>query len=90
MTALNGFSKKQDRDGAAKNQQCLGSRPETACRSSLDTCYWWRAIVVCRNFLWAKQRLVDLWQLTHRHDNVLQLHLFWILLPSNAVAIQAQ
>jgi len=86
MTARTAFSKKQERGAATENQKRLASRPETGCRPSLDTCFytgfWRHAIVVCRNLLRAKQRLVDLWRLTHRQDNVLQLTsaLFGILL----------
>jgi hypothetical protein len=73
MTTPASYSKEKECDPAAENQKRLASCLEKARPSSLDTCFWWRAIVVCRNFLCAKQRLVDLWRLTHRHDNVLQL-----------------
>jgi hypothetical protein len=51
MTRQTGFSKEQERDGAAENEKHLASRLEQAFRSGLDTCFCWRAIVVCWNFL---------------------------------------
>jgi hypothetical protein len=72
MTTRTGFSKEQDRDSAAENQECLTSCLEKARWSSFDTCFCRRGIVVCGNFLRAEQGLVDLWRLTHRHDNFLQ------------------
>jgi len=92
MTTRTGFSKEQERSGAAENQKCLASRPEKACQSGLDACFYRRVVVVCRNFLRAQQDVGDLWRLTHRHDNVLQRisTLFAALLANNAVAIQTQ
>jgi hypothetical protein len=92
MTTRTGFSKEQERSGAAENQKCPASRPEKACRSSLDACFYRRVVVVCRDFLRAQQDVSDLWRLTHRHDNALQRisTIFAALVANNAVAIQTQ
>jgi hypothetical protein len=74
MTTRTGFSKEQERSGAAENQKCLASCPETACRSSLDACFYKRVVVVCRNFLRAQQDVGDLWLPAHRHDNASNEH----------------
>jgi len=92
MTTRIDFSKEQERGGAAENQKRLASRTEKARRSGLDACFYRRAIVVCRNFLRARQDVGDLWRLTHRHVYALQptSTLFRVLVASNALAIQTQ
>jgi hypothetical protein len=72
MTTQNGRSNEQDRGGATENQKCPASRLEKVCGSGRDIFFYWCAVVVCRNFPREKQRIGDLWRLTHRHDNVLQ------------------
>jgi uncharacterized Rossmann fold enzyme len=72
MMTRTGLSKEQKRGAAAANQERLASRSEKTCLSGLDVFFSGRAVVVCGNFPRAKQDVVDLWRLTHRHDNVLQ------------------